>query len=413
MDKLGLNYKIPDPHHRQIEIIVSEVKRKIIRAGRRFGKTFVAAIIALNAFLDGKRVLYAVPTQEQVDAFWTVCKYALAEAIDQGYFYKNETRHIIDLPGTSQRIRAKTAWNADTLRGDFADLLILDEYQLMKADAWGEVGAPMLLDNNGDAIFIFTKKRGKHHSNELFKKAKEDETGRWQTFVYPSHENPYLDEVALNDIAIDMTQQAYRAEILAEDVEDDPDALWKREEMIEAHRKTKHPDLARVVVGVDPPGGATECGIVSAGIDDRGHGYIIGDRSRAGSPNKWGSAVVTSYNMHKADRVVGETNFGGDMVENTIQQVAGEQFISYKPVRASRGKAVRAEPVVALYEKGLIHHVGEFPELEDEMCTWVPGISKWSPNRLDALVWCIYDLMVGKVGRLLMSDDEHMDDDDE
>jgi phage terminase large subunit-like protein len=169
----------------------------------------------------------------------------------------------------------------------------------------------------------------------------------------------------------------------------------------------KHPDLVRIVVGIDPPGGATECGIVTAGIDGNGHGYIIDDRSLAASPAKWGAAAVTAYNVNEADRVVGETNFGGDMVENTIQQVAGEQVIPYKAVRASRGKAIRAEPVAALYEKGMIHHVGEFPELEDEYCTWVPGVSKWSPNRLDAAVWCIYDLMVGKIGRLLMSDDDY------
>ena len=398
------------PHGRQLEFIESPAKRKIVRAGRRSGKTTGAAIFALEKFLSGYRVLYATPTQEQVDRFWQECKMALLPAIEQGVYYKNETKHIIELAGTEQRIRGKTAWDADTLRGDYADYLILDEFQLMKENAWNDVGAPMLLDNNGDAIFIFTKKRGKHHSNELFKKATMDETGRWETFVFSSFDNPFISQDALDEISGDMTLIAYRAEILAEDVEDDPMALWRREEMIDEFRLNKYPDLARVVVGVDPPGGATECGIVCAGIDDKGHGYIIEDRSLAGSPEKWASAVITSYNHNEADRVVAETNFGGDMVENTIQQVAGEQFISYKPVRASRGKAIRAEPVAALYEKGMIHHVGEFPDLEDELCTWVPGVSQWSPNRLDAAVWCIYDLMIGKTGRLLMSDDEYSED---
>jgi phage terminase large subunit-like protein len=183
--------------------------------------------------------------------------------------------------------------------------------------------------------------------------------------------------------------------------------------MIEDHRTLDHPDLVRVVVGVDPPGGATECGIICGGIDENGHGYVIDDRSLAASPEKWASEVVVCYNRNLSDRIVGESNFGGDMVQHTIEQVAGEQVLSYKAVSASRGKAIRAEPIVALYEKGLIHHVGEFPDLEDEMCTWVPGVSKWSPNRLDALVWVFYDLMVGKTGRLLMSDEDYLDEDDE
>jgi phage terminase large subunit-like protein len=182
-------------------------------------------------------------------------------------------------------------------------------------------------------------------------------------------------------------------EILAEDVEDDPNALWDRD-MIEDLRVRQHPELARVVVGVDPPGGQTECGIVVAGLGVDGDGYIIDDRSLYGSPGKWGGEAVTGYHLHEADRVLGERNYGGDMVESTIKSVADDEFVAYSDVYATRGKAVRAEPVAALYEKGRIHHVGELPGLEDEMCTWVPGQSKWSPNRVDALVWTIFDLMI-------------------
>lgn len=383
------------PHEKQLEIIESPAKRKVIRAGRRSGKTTVASIIAVQDFLAGRRVLYGTPTQEQVDRFWYECKRALEEPIEAGVFYKNETKHIIELAGTEQRIRAKTAWNADTLRGDYADKLILDEYQLMGADTWGLVGAPMLLDNNGDAVFIYTSKRGKNHSKILFKKAEEDTSGRWETFVFSSHDNPHLSIEALEEITWDMTDQAYRAEIKAEEIDDDPMAFWRREEMIESYRVTSHPDLVRVIVGVDPPGGNTECGIVVVGLGDDGHGYIISDDSIFASPAIWGAEAVTTYNRNKADRIVGEKNYGGDMVENTIRQVEGGQDISYKSVQATRGKAIRAEPVAALYELGKVHHVGQYTELEDELCTWVPGVSKWSPNRLDALVWAVTELMPG------------------
>ena len=136
----------------------SPAKRKIIRAGRRSGKTCVAAIIAVRHFLDGGRVLYGAPTQEQVDAFWYEVKQSLGAVIDEanGRLRKNETLHLIEFVDTKQRIRAKTCWSADTLRGDFASLLILDEWQLMDEDAWDRVGAPMLLDTDGKALFIYT-----------------------------------------------------------------------------------------------------------------------------------------------------------------------------------------------------------------------------------------------------------------
>ena len=135
-------YKIhlPEPHVKQLEFIEHPAKRKIIRAGRRGGKTVGMSIYAVNAFMEHKRVLYAAPTSEQIDRFWvTVCN-ALSEPIEAKILYKNETEHVIEVPGTENRIRAKTAWNADTLRGDYADDLILDEWQLMNEDAWGVVG---------------------------------------------------------------------------------------------------------------------------------------------------------------------------------------------------------------------------------------------------------------------------------
>jgi len=397
MSELG-TIRLKEPHDRQKEFIYSPAKRKVIRAGRRGGKTTGMAILAIERFLAGERVLYATPTQEQIEKFWYECKVALAEPIERGALYKNETRHIIEVPGTEQRIRAKTAWNADTLRGDYAKLLILDEYQLMKPDAWGLVGAPMLLDTDGDAVFIYTGKRGQNHAKELYKKAEEDETGRWAVFRFASKDNPTLSREALEEISGDMTQLAYRLEILAEEIDDDPRALWTRE-TLERPRLTQHPGLARVVVGVDPPGKATgaECGIVVAGISrwqNQTHGYVLADYSLRGKPHEWGAEVVAAYHKHDADRVIAEVNFGGDMVESTIRAVTGGQTVSYKAVRASRGKAIRAEPVAALYEKDRVHHVGQFGELEDEYCTWVAEEDDFSPNRLDAAVWAITDLML-------------------
>lgn len=400
MATIELTVNLRKPHQKQIDFIDSPAKRKVIRAGRRSGKTSGVSILAVEQFLAGHRILYGTPTDDQLERFWHEVKLALAEPIAAGAYYKNETKHIIELIGTEQRIRAKTAFNADTLRGDYADVLILDEFQDMDEDTWTLVGAPMLLDNNGDAIFVYTKKRGKNHTDTLAQRAATDTTGRWQVFTFTSHDNPHLSKEALNEITGDMTSLAYRMEILAEDVGDDPRALWNRG--IIDHVFT-HPTLTRIGVGVDPSGSTTgnECGIVTAGIakvNGITHGYVLADNSLFGSSAKWGEAAVTAYNLHKADRVIGERNYGGDMVENTIRTVDGAKNIPFKSVTATRGKAVRAEPIQSLYEHGRVHHVGEFQSLEDEMCNWIPGESGWSPNRIDALVWALTELMLDEKG---------------
>jgi phage terminase large subunit-like protein len=233
----------------------------------------------------------------------------------------------------------------------------------------------------------------------MFKRAQEDTSGRWAAFHFTSHDNPYISQEALQDITSDMTALAYRQEILAEDIEDVPGALWTRA-LVESALIDKHPDLSRVVIGVDPPGGATECGIVAAGsamVDGKLHGFVLADYSLRASPNAWAGKVLTAYNEQQADRVVGEANYGGDMVESTINQAAKDrgQFVAYQNVHATRGKAVRAEPIVAMYEQGRIHHVGAFPYLEEEMCTWIPGETRESPNRVDAMVWALTEVMQG------------------
>lgn len=388
-------------HLKQQAFVDSESKRIAIRAGRRGGKTAGVAIRAVKRFLKRRRILYAAPTQEQIDRFWvSVCR-MLQPSIDLGVIYKNETRHILEIPGTEQRIRAKTAWNADTLRGDYADDLILDEWQLMDEDAWELVGAPMLLDNNGDVVFIYTppslhsrsvsKAKDPQHAAKRFKKyaalAKE-KPERYATFHFSSHDNPYLNEEALSEITEDMTALAVRMEINAEDVDEAPGALWNRT-LIEQTRITKAPDCARIVVAIDPSASSTgdEAGIITAGRYGN-EGCVIADDSVQGSPKTWASAAVAAYERHKADCIVAEANNGGEMVSEVIKTV--DPDLKVKLVHASRGKQTRAEPVAAIYEHFRAHHVGSFPLLEDEMCLWLPGDP--SPNRMDAMVWAFNEL---------------------
>jgi len=403
---------IPKPHNKQRAFIDHPAKRKVIRAGRRGGKTVGMAILAVEKFLAGHRILYAAPTQDQIDRFWTEVTKALNDPVAAGAYYKNETKHIIEKRGTENRIRAKTAWNADTLRGDYADILILDEFQLMDEAAWGEVGAPMLLDNNGDAVFIYTppslhsrstsKARDPQHAAKMWKKADADTSGRWAAFHFSSHENPHISKEALAELSSDMTALAIRQEIDAEDIDEAPGALWHRRAVmigthkvlgLEENRVIKAPTLIRIAVGVDPSGSTTgdACGIVACGIDSRNHHYTLEDNSIQGSPDLWAREAVKTYHKLKADIMVAEKNYGGEMVEKVIRDT--DSSVNVKLVSATRGKAVRAEPISAKTERGEDHLVGNFPELEDELCLWMPGDK--SPNRLDAKVWADTELSGG------------------
>ena len=214
---MELTVALPRPHSKQAAFRASPAKRAVICAGRRAGKTTGVAMVAVEALLAGRRVLEAAPTLEQTEAFWESCKQYLAELIVAGILYKNESRHILEMP-TGARIRTKTAWDADSLRGDYADLLILDEYATMDASAWELVGAPMLLDNDGDAVFISTPKR-RNHFHKLFMRAQADESGRWAAFHFTSHDNPHLSAEALDEITADLTEDAYKQEILAQFLE--------------------------------------------------------------------------------------------------------------------------------------------------------------------------------------------------
>jgi phage terminase large subunit-like protein len=181
-----------------------------------------------------------------------------------------------------------------------------------------------------------------------------------------------------------------RQELDAELLDDNPGALWQRAQ-IDAARRPKPPAYKRIVVGVDPAvtsrPDSDETGIVCAALGTDDDFYVLSDVSLIASPDVWARAAVKCYHDNKADRLIAETNNGGEMVELTIRTV--DRNISYQPVTASRGKMIRAEPIAALYEQGRVHHVGFFPMLEDQMCDFDPLTSPFSPDRMDALVWAL------------------------
>lgn len=190
-----------------------------------------------------------------------------------------------------------------------------------------------------------------------------------------------------------------RQELDGEMIEERADALWSRER-IEQCIAAGTPPLNRVVVALDPPATAGKnsdaCGIIVAGLDENGLGRVLADESMTmAKPHQWARRAVALYHRYEADAIIAEVNQGGDMVAAVIS--AEDASVPVRSVRAKRGKWLRAEPVATLYEQGRVRHAARFPALEDEMCDFAPdGLSSGrSPDRLDALVWALSELMLG------------------
>ncbi len=199
-----------------------------------------------------------------------------------------------------------------------------------------------------------------------------------------------------------------RQELFGEILEDRPGALWTYANLDEnrINDPAEVPTLERVVVAIDPPvtsgEDADECGIIAAGRGPHGHAYVLGDASERGlSPKQWAQKALRLYHDHGAGLIVAEANNGGEMISHVIRGEAPE--VKVKLVHASKGKVTRAEPVSSLYEQGRVHHVGTFKALEDQMCDFTTDfdrdIAGYSPDRVDADVWAITELMLGNRAR--------------
>ena len=211
--------------------------------------------------------------------------------------------------------------------------------------------------------------------------------------TYITRGSTFENEANLADSALAMLKERYegtamgRQELYAEIVDDIDGALWTNQ-MIDDARLSPDVDipLTKIVIAVDPAvtanEGSDETGIVVVGKDHNNEFYVLEDLSGRYSAEKWGRIVVNAFYEWGADRVLAEVNNGGDLVERLLRNI--DPNIAYSQVRATRGKIVRAEPVAALYEQKRVHHIGSYPELETQMCTYV-GDTSSSPDRLDAL----------------------------
>jgi len=404
MRTIEVRVRNPERHEAQKRMVESTAKRLIVKAGRRGGKTVGFSIRAVKRFLAGRRQLYAAPTNEQTDTFWFEVTIASDRPVQAGIFKLNEAERFIELPGTKQRIKAKTAWNANTLRGDYADDLYLDEFQLMAEDTWDEVGAPMLLDNNGDAVIIFTppslkstgitKAKDPRHASKLFKKAQQDTTGLWETIHFTSLENPFISKQGLAIVAGDMSMESYRREILAQD--DEIEQSWlvygKFNERSCKIPRFPIPENWPVYVGHDF-GSANPAALFLAQNPGTGDFYAFKEYSPGG-----GYSIAQHVGaFHKLIIVPGQNGAENPKCYNVLRRVGGNKTTEEEirqgytahgwPIVAPKLDRVNAQidRVIGLMELNKIFIFSDLIELLSQIsnCMWVLDEENRPKNKID------------------------------
>lgn len=375
-------------HERQRRIWNDPARFRVVAAGRRFGKSWLGCAMCFDVALHGGRAWWVAPSYPMSNVGWRGLAQIRAQLPGVGIDLRRGDRSLA-FPGGGE-VRVKSADNPDSLRGEGLDFAVLDECAYMKQEAWTEALRPALSDRKGGALFISTP-RGLNWFRDLWLLGQLPEQSEWRSWSFKTVDNPFIDPAEIEAARAILPSRVFRQEYEADFMEDAPGALWKRT-WIDAGRVLAAPELRRIVVGVDPSASAAgdACGIVAVGEAGE-HLYPLEDATLQGSPEAWARAVVTLYHKLKADAIIAEANQGGEMVTAVLAQV--ERNLPVRLVHATRGKAVRAEPVSAMYEQGRVHHVGNLVELENELCQWEPTGSGASPNRLDALVWACTELL--------------------
>lgn len=372
----------------------------LIRAGRGFGKTRAGAEWVSQFVRDhaGARIALVGDTAHDV-----------ATVMVEGVSGLIAVAKIGERPKWS-RIRGEVRWAngavaqvysanaAEGLRGPEHDAAWCDELAKWKRGdaAWDNLLLGLRAGERPRVVVTTTPR-----PNALMRRVIKMD-GVVQT-LGSTRDNPHLPSTFVSDIEAQFGgTRLGRQELGGEMIDDVAGAMWTRD-VIEACRTDVVCDAVRVVVGVDPPAnaGGDACGIVAAAIDGDGIVYVLEDASVSGaSPEEWARAVSACADRHGADKVVAETNQGGDMVRSVLW--AANFLLPVAKVHAVKGKSARAEPVAALYARGLVRHLGRFPELEDELCGLVSGGGYEgpgrSPNRADALVWAVSELVMGGKG---------------
>ena len=366
----------------------------LILAGRGFGKTRTGAEFVREQVESGRASRIALVGATAADVRDTMIEGAsgLLSVFppDRRPSYEPSKRRVTFWNGATAT--AFSADKPDRLRGPNHDLAWADELAAWRyMDAWDQLMLGLRLGDEPRAVVTTTPR-----PIPIIRRLANSDDGR----VHVTTGSTYENAANLSTDFIDEMRRRYegtrlgRQELEAQIIDDVDGALWTREN-IDDTRVTSHPPLKKIVVAIDPAvtshEDSDETGIIVVGVDNHGDGYVLDDRTLRASPNEWASAAIAAYHTHKADLIVAEANQGGDLVSTIIKTL--DARVPVRMVRASRGKRTRAEPVAALYEQERVHHVGFFTALEDQLCSWLPDASQ-SPDRLDALVWALTELVV-------------------
>ena len=391
------NFKLDLPKLHEGQDNAKEVPTRylLLRAGRRWGKTVLAAAVASEMLRDGQRVLYIAPQVKQTREFW---KYIRAFCVGA---------KITDNPRVATvgdgEIEALSSWNGDGLRGIEGDLIILDEAQLQAEHVFPEIIVPMMAATSARIWLIFTppsveslassRVQDKTWINRFWKQLEGDSD--WSRIVAPTWENPATEKEIENMRKL-MSTLRFQVEVEAKALDDVPGALWRTDYIQYCEHEGRHDraDLTRVVIGYDPAGGAGTAGIIAVGIDGANRLIALGDYSldsQDHTPQDIANRVAQAYEDWDANAVIVETNFGGENA-TAVLDLAGAN-LNVVETNSSRGKWIRAEPIALAYEQNRARHCGALPDLETEMTSWLPNAG-WSPDRLDALVFAANELII-------------------
>jgi len=369
----------------------------LLLAGRGFGKTFVGAswIVHQALSIPNSEWLVVAPTFRDVQRTCFEGDSGILKRFNEGemqQYLRNELQ--IKLTNGS-KIHGISADEPERARGLNLWGVWADEIgSWRRPEIWYEGIVPAVRKGDHPRIVVTTTPRPTPLVKDLY--SRRDGT------VHLTRGSSFDNREHLSAVALDELKRRYDGTRLGQQelygvlLEDIEGALFKRVDIDDARitRDEVPEDLVQVVVAVDPAVTSDESsdltGIVVVASDDRGHGYVLADRSVKASPEAAMREAVKAYHEFHADSVVAEVNNGGDYIGSVLRHV--DPHVPFKTVRASRGKEIRAEPVASLYEQKRIHHIGMLTQLEDEMCDWIPGVSGKSPDRLDALVWAITGL---------------------
>lgn len=374
-------------------------------AGRGFGKTHTGAKSTLAYALTNEETISAVvaPTSGDLRRVCFGGPSGILSMVPKECLWKGDLRKSYNGTSTEltlyngSKIQGYVAIEPERMRGPQYHFAWADELAAWRyEEAWDQLNFGLRLGDSPRVIVTTTPKPTKIMRN-LVRRGDDD--------VRITTGSTFENEENLAPTFLDALKERYegtrmgRQEMYAELLEDVEGALWNRA-MLDDLRQRDHPELKRIVVGVDPSvtgdEDSDECGMIIGALGTDDHAYILADVSDIMSVGETSKRAVRQYHSFSADRIVAEVNNGGDWIEHGIRQV--DNSVAYKKLHASKGKYARAEPVAALYEQGKVHHVGTFPKLEDELCSWEPDSKMRSPNRLDALVWVITELMLSGNG---------------